>query len=116
MRPSLALLGVDPRVLEVGMRAVRQNIPIAGLWAPDHNQALVASLRLGCCAFPRAAEPLAAAHWVVYSELDGALPQGLQALNVAQCELDENVLRCPGLTPDWEKWLRGLGFQPVQVG
>lgn len=116
MRPSLALLGVDPRVLEVGMRAVRHNIPIAGLWAQDHNQALVSSLRLGCCAFPRAAEPLAQAHWVIYSETDGPLPDGCQALNVTQLEFLGDQIAGPGLSEDWQKWLRGLGFQPVQGG
>ncbi len=116
MNPSLALLGVDPRVLTIGMRAIEHNIPLAGIWAGDHNQALLASLRLGCCAFPRAAEPLSHAYWVVHSELDGPLPEGLQALDVTMLHMDGRQLRGPVLSESWEKWLLGLGFETVQAG
>ncbi|MBT9583448.1 hypothetical protein IV102_08860 [bacterium] len=116
MKPSLALMGIDPRVLAIGLRAVEHNIPLAGLWAADHNQALIASLRLGCCAFPRAAEPLSQAHWVVHSELEGPLPEGLQALDVTHLELDGAQLLGADFSESWKKWLRGLGFEPVQLG
>jgi hypothetical protein len=116
MRPSLVLLGVDPRVLAIGMRALDHNIPIAGIWATSHNEALIASLRLGCCAYPCAAEPLSQAHWVVYSELEGALPEGLQALDVRPLDLQGRQVRGPGMSDCWQEWLLGLGFEPVQVG
>lgn len=115
MKPALALLGLDARVLAIGQRAVECNIPLTGIWADDHNGALTASLRLGCCAFPRAAEPLSQAHWVVYSQTDGPLPEGVQTLDVRELQIEAS--RVSGsLSPGWSKWLIELGFEPVQEG
>lgn len=116
MKPALALLGLDERVLAIGQRAVEHNIPLAGIWADNHNGALTASLRLGCCAFPRAAEPLSQAHWVVYSQVDGEIPPGVQALDVRCLQLDGHRVSGPNLDPAWCKWLIELGFEPLPEG
>ena len=116
MRPSLCLLGTDPRVLAIGMRAIENNIALAGIWAPDHNQALVASLTLGCCAFPQAAEPLSQAHWVVHSQWEGPLPEGVQALDVTPLQIEGRRLVGPIFSDAWQKWLVGVGFELVHVG
>ncbi len=109
-------MGLDERVLAIGQRAVECNLPLTGIWAEDHNLALIASLRLGCCAFPDAAEPLAAAHWVVYSQTSGDFPPGMQALDVRSLHLDGRRVCGPNLDPCWCKWLIELGFEPGPVG
>lgn len=116
MKPALALLGLDERVLAIGQRAVECNIPLTGIWADDHNGALIASLRLGCCAFPRAAEPLSQAHWVVFSQTDGDISPQLQALDVRSLHLEGRRVSGPNLDPAWCKWLIELGFEPLPVG
>lgn len=116
MKPALALFGLDERVLAIGQRAVECNVPLSGIWAGDHNQALIASLRLGCCAFPDAAEPLAAAHWVVFSETSMDFPSDMQALDVRSLQLEGRRVSGPNLDPAWCKWLSELGFEPLPVG
>jgi hypothetical protein len=116
MKPALALMGLDERVLAIGQRAVECNVPLSGLWATDHNQALIASLRLGCCAFPQAREPLAQAHWVIYSETEGDFPAGMQALDVRALQLEGRRVSGPNLDACWCKWLIELGFEPVPAG
>ncbi|MBX3170852.1 MAG: hypothetical protein KF760_25825 [Candidatus Eremiobacteraeota bacterium] len=116
MKPALALLGLDERVLAIGQRAVECNLPLSGIWAGDHNQALIASLRLGCCAFPDAAEPLSSAHWVVYSETGGDFPAGMQALDVRCLHIQGRRVSGPNLDPGWCQWLIELGFEPLPEG
>ena len=116
MKPALALMGLDERVLAIGQRAVECNVPLSGIWAADHNQALIASLRLGCCAFPGAREPLSQAHWVVFSENEGEIPPGMQALDVRPLQLNGRRISCPNLDPSWCKWLIELGFEPLPEG
>jgi len=113
VKPTLALLGLDQRVLLIGQRAVEHNIELAGIWSSDHNSALTASLKLGCCAFPRAAEPLSQAHWVVYSETDGPLPANLRALNVAGLQIINDRFSGRELSEEWRKWLADLGFDTL---
>lgn len=115
MRPSLALLGTDERVLLIGLKAAEHNIALAGIWDPDHNQALLASLRLGCCAFPDPAEPLSQAHWVVSSCSQVALPSQIMALDVSCLEINGSRLKGP-LCSDWAKWLVSIGFEPEKLG
>ncbi|MFN8610501.1 MAG: hypothetical protein U0931_23380 [Vulcanimicrobiota bacterium] len=116
MKPALALLGLDERVLAIGQRAVECNIPLAGIWAPDHNQALIASLRLGCCAFPEPREPLAQANRVLFSEGQPDFPAGMQALDVRCLQLEGRRVSGPNLDSAWCKWLIELGFEPVPAG
>ena len=118
MSGCLVLLGTDPRVLSIGLQAVQHNVPLAGLWASQHDAALLASLRLGCCAFPEAEEPLSQAARVVYSELP---PQGLSgqlpALGVNDLKVSGLSLHCSTeLSIEWQNWLRGLGFEIVFEG
>jgi len=115
MRPSLVLLGTDERVIQIGLRAAENNIALAGIWDPDHNRALLASLRLGCCAFPDPAEPLSQAHWVVFGCSQVALPPQMMALDVSPLQIDGLRLNGP-LSPDWAKWLVGIGFEPEKLG
>jgi hypothetical protein len=116
VKPALALMGLDERVLAIGQRAVECNVPLSGIWADDHNAALIASLRLGCCAFPDAAEPLSSATWVVYSQNDMEFPPNMQALDVRSLQLEGRRVSGPNLDPAWCKWLSELGFEPLPVG
>lgn len=116
MKPALALMGLDERVLAIGQRAVECNLPLTGIWAPDHNQALIASLRLGCCAFPDPAEPLSAATWVIFSQNDGEIPPDMQALDVRSLQLEGRRVTGPNLDAAWCKWLIELGFEPFPEG
>ena len=45
------MLGVDEDTLKIGVAAAGVNIPITGIYDPDHHQALIASLHFGCNAF-----------------------------------------------------------------
>jgi hypothetical protein len=65
---AILLAGASPLVAALGVRLARANWPLAGIWDADHEQALTASLRVGCCAFPDAAEPLARAGFVLLGQ------------------------------------------------
>lgn len=114
MRPQVALLGLDPRVLAIGFQALSENFPLAGIWASDHNEALLASLRLGCCAFPDPHEVVRQAHWIVFSEWPDSMPG--QGLDVRTLELEGKKLRACGLSSEWQRWLSGLGFEVASSG
>lgn len=96
MNENLALLGLDPAVLEFGQRALHANVGIAGVWSSDHNAALLESLRLGCCAYPDAQELVGRAQRVVFSQIPpGGLPADKPCLDLTS-----------GVIPaDWDKWL-----------
>lgn len=117
MKPGLALLGLDPRVLALGRRALEHNVPILGIWAPDHNQALLASLQLGCCAFPCAEEPVSQAGRLLYSELPASWVKPLEGgLDVNLLECSSTQIKAPQLSADWVIWLEELGFEVVSPG
>lgn len=117
MRTALALFGTDPRVMDIGLKAVHHNLPIAGIWAADHDNALLASLRLGCCAFAQADEPLRSARWVVHSELPGTgIAADIQFLDVQGLTIDGLTLTGAGISDEWLSWLAALGFKIVSEG
>jgi hypothetical protein len=117
VKAAVAFLGTDPRVLEIGLRAVQHNVPIAGIWSADHDEALVASLRLGCCAFPDAQEPLRSAGWVVHSELSPVPVSGnVRCLDVHRLQLDGCTLRGHGISLEWLSWLSAIGFNIASEG
>jgi hypothetical protein len=108
----VTLLGVDPLVLELGLRAVERNQSLRGIWATEHDAALLASLRLGCCAFPDAREPLRDSALAIYSELPpGGLPEGIRGLDVRFLQREGDRLMANGLDAEWQSWLRALGFE-----
>lgn len=118
MNPKgLALLGLDERVLLIGQRALQRNIPIVGIWAQDHNQALIASLHFGCCAFASALEPLQQAQRVLFSESPGLeWPSHLTCLDVRQLECSQNRVSLSRPEADWQDWFSALGFEVTVTG
>jgi len=114
---GLALVGLDERVLLVGQRALERNVPIVGLWATDHNQALIASLRFGCCAFASPLEPLQQAQRVLFSESPGVeFPAHLICLDVRQLECSGERVSLSRPEVHWQDWLTALGFEVVVAG
>lgn len=67
-KEALAVLGTDEKAVAFAVEAARANVPIAGVHDPDHRLALLASLRIGCCAFPDPAEACATARWILLGE------------------------------------------------
>lgn len=115
---ALALLGTDPRVLAIGLQAVRRNVPLTGIWAPNHDEALLASLPLGCCAFASPEEPLRSAEWILYSALpELPLPERARSLAVEGLTVSGvRLVSSHQLGMEWQNWLRALGFEIVCSG
>jgi len=64
-RDRLALAGLDPVLLGLGLLAVRADWPLVGLAGADHSRALEATIVLGCPAFPDLREPTRAARMIL---------------------------------------------------
>lgn len=112
---GLVLFGLDPRVLDIGLAAVRANVPVMGLWAPSHDRALEASLRLGCCAYPGADELLQRAERVVYSTWPAELDRFFPALDVTGLTLDGPQI-LGDVDEEWWNWLQSMGFDRPTSG
>ncbi len=48
------LVGINPQeTVALGQALVQANLPLVGVWSPDHNKSLVAGLKIGCLAYPK---------------------------------------------------------------
>jgi hypothetical protein len=112
---GLVLFGLDPRVLEIGLAAVRANATVVGLWDPSHDRALEASLHLGCCAYPGADELLQRAERVLYSTWPGELRRFSPSLDVTGLTIDGRQI-LGDVDEEWWNWLQSMGFDRPTSG
>ena len=105
----LALLSVEPAIVELGVVASAKNLRVQGIHSAQHHRALLASLRVGCNAYATAEEALQGAN-VVFTASDSAdVPSTGQECLVLRL-VPGSGFQCPPLQRPWaEEFLGFLG-------
>lgn len=80
---TTTILGTGALGTALGILLTRANWPLAGVWSRNHDHALTASLRLGCCAFPQPDEPVSQSSLVLIAVSDQAVHSVSQRIKPA---------------------------------
>lgn len=111
---TTAILGTGALGTALGILLARANWPITGLWSRNHDRALTASLRIGCCAFSRPEEPVSQSTLVLLTVSDAAIGDVFERIQPA-LRPDALVVHTSGAQgPEVLRHPHALAMHPLQ--
>lgn len=111
---TTTILGTGAVGTALGILLARANWPLAGVWSRNHDNALTASLRLGCSAFPEPAEPLSHSTVALITVSDRAVGEVFQKIR-PHLRPDTLVIHTSGnLGPEVLDGVLALAMHPLQ--
>lgn len=113
MDERVCILGMDPLGTALGVLLVRADLPIAGIFDPDHARALRAALYTGCSAYLNPLEPVSRSRFVLFS--GPPEPELLEQIRPALHPETVVGHTCVSLGPEFSGAPLGLGLHPVQA-